>query len=450
MERSFYYVESRGGKYDETMMAGVAYLTKILEGGVTAQDIDYANEFYKLHFGQDIFNYEGWMRIVNELGGKLPVRIRAVQEGQVIPVKNVLLTIENTVDGFGWLCGYLETFILRAIWYPTTVATISFRSKVVIAQALLDSSDLELSDYEAVLGFRLHDFGARGVSSGESAAIGGLAHLYNFQGSDTVESIELGRNLFGCQMAGFSVPAREHSTTTCYLREGEYEAFMNSAREFGGGIFAVVIDSYSTKAALEWLTTNEEFINIITEKGGQCVLRPDSGLPIDMVRLCLDTVAKNVGYTTNTKGFKVLDSRFRVIQGDGVDGEAIERITTWVVYTLKYSQENFNYGMGGGLLQHCDRDTQKFAMKCSAMKVSGAWRDVYKAPETDPTKKSKAGRLDLTAIAGEYMTVLLQEEAESHPHTIMDTVFEDGERYNVPTLEDIRSQANFECTLLVN
>ncbi len=316
MEKSFYYVESRGGFYDETMVAGVHYLTAILENGITIEEVEYANEFFKLHFGEERFNYEGWMYIAKELNGKLPIRIRSANEGCVIPVKNVLLTIENTVDGFGWLCGYLETMILRAIWYPTTVATISFNSRVVLQQALLDSSDLRGIDAEMCLGFRLHDFGARGVSSGESAGVGGITHLYNFLGSDTVEAAELARRLFGEDMAAFSIPAREHSTTTCYLREGEYEAFMNSARKFGGGLFAVVIDSYSTRAALEWLTTNEEFIKIITEKGGTCVLRPDSGSPIDMVKLCLSTVAENVGFEYNTKGYKVLDNRFRVIQGD--------------------------------------------------------------------------------------------------------------------------------------
>lgn len=439
MEQSFYYVSSRGGEYDEIMMAGVHYLTKILERGVTLEDVEEAKEFYGMHFGSEVFHYEGWKAIVEKYNGKLPIHVRAIPEGVIVPVKNALLTIE-TDDTFlcGWLAGYLETLILRAIWYQTTVATISFESKKAIKRAMSETSTLPTAERIAVQNFRLHDFGARGVSSGESASLGGLAHLYNFMGSDTVEAIWLARKLFGEDMAGFSIPAREHSTTTCYLREGEYDAFMNSVEKFGGGLFAVVIDSYSTKAALEWLTTNQEFLDKLTEKGGTCVLRPDSGNPVDMVALCLETVWKNLEGTVNDKGYKVLDNRFRVIQGDGVDDLAIKRIIEWAIYGKRFSMENLAFGMGGGLLQQSDRDTQRFAMKCSAMQVNGVWRDVYKSPETDPSKRSKAGRLDCVQYAnGEIETVVLGSAPYAHG-TIMKTVFKNGERMNLQTLSEIR------------
>lgn len=448
MGRSFYYVEARGfnpNGHSEIQVAGIKYLTKILEKGVTVPDVEEANEVFKAHFGQQLFNYEGWMKIATELDGKLPVTIRSVSEGQVIPVKNAILTIV-TEAGFGWLAGYLETFILRAVWYPTTVATISFHCKRHLFRAMTETTDLDKDVMLQVLNTRLHDFGARGVSSAESAAIGGLAHLYNFTGTDTVEALMLARNLYGIRMAGSSIPAREHSTTTCYLREGEYDAFMNSVEEFGGGYFAIVIDSYSTKAALEWLTTNDRFIEVLTEKGGVCILRPDSGLPVDMVMLVLDTVSKNVGFTRNSKGFKVLDPRFRVIQGDGVDEEEIARIIQWACYGQRYSMENIAFGMGGGLLQHCDRDTQKFAMKCSAMEVNGEWREVFKAPETDPSKRSKAGLLDTVRLGGSISTVKM-ESLEPHPCSTMDVVFENGfcvDQFPFG-LEDIREISIIEC-----
>ena len=37
----------------------------------------------------------------------------------------------------------------------------------------------------------LHDFGYRGSTSVESAAIGGAAHLVNFLGTDTIAGMEL-------------------------------------------------------------------------------------------------------------------------------------------------------------------------------------------------------------------------------------------------------------------
>lgn len=441
MTESEYYIESRGGMFDEFMMAGVAYITRVLEQSITMVEVEEAREFYAQHFGQDVFNYEGFKQIVEEFDGKLPVIIRAVDEGTLIPVKNPVMVV-RCAEGFGWLIGYLETMLLRAVWYPSTVATISFEARKAIHQAMVESCDLPDADAYVVEHFRLHDFGARGVSSAESAAIGGLAHLYNFWGTDTVEALVLARDLFDVGMAGFSIPAREHSTTTCYLRKGEYEAFMNSVRNFGGGLFAVVIDSYSTKAALNWLTTNEEFLRVLTEKGGTCVLRPDSGLPVDMVLMCHEAVARNVGYEYNSKGHKVLDKRFRIIQGDGVDINEIRRIINWVVYTHKFSMENFAFGMGGGLLQYCNRDTGKWAMKCSAMKINGVWRDVFKAPETDPTKTSKAGRLDTIFENGQYSTVVLEEGQDSHPLSVMKVVYDKGVRMNIPTLEQIRAKVD--------
>ncbi len=446
MSRSFYYVESRGGKFDETAMDGVRNLTNILARGVTKEEVEFAREFFNLHFGQDIFPYDLFMKIVNEREGKLPLIIRAIPEGVVVPVKTPLVTVE-TEEGYGALAGYFETLILRAIWYPTTVSTISFEAKKTIFEAMKRTSTLTGIDGHIVSHTRLHDFGARGVSSGESAGIGGGSHLKHFIGSDTVEGILHIRRLFGTEMAGISIPAREHSTTTCYLREGEYEAFTNSLDNFGGGYFAVVIDSYSTKEALEWLTTNEEFSRKLKEKGGVCVLRPDSGLPIEMVMLCLDTVAKNVGFTVNENAYKVLDPLLRAIQGDGVHVDDIKRITAWITSeSNRYSQENLAYGMGGGLLQQCDRDSQRFAMKCSAMEVDGKWRGVYKSPETDPSKKSKEGRLDtVKRDDGSVGCVVLGYDQPPHERSIMKEVFKNGEELTLQTLEDIREISDNYC-----
>lgn len=440
MEESEYYIESRGGEFDGFITAGLAYITKVLEQQLTVQDVTYARAFYNEHFGADYFNFEGFMDIVENHNGYLPVTIRAVDEGILIPVKNPVMIV-RTAKGFGWLAGYLETMLLRAVWYPSTVATISYNARKVIHEAMVESCDLPEEEAAIIERFRLHDFGSRGSTSGESAAIGGLAHLYSFWGSDTVEAIRMAEVLFpeNKSLAGFSIPAREHSTTTCYLREGEYDAFMNSVENFGGGLFAVVIDSYSTTKALEWLTTNEKFLQVLTEKGGTCVLRPDSGIPVDMILLCLEAVAKNVGLKYNSKGYKVLDKRFRVIQGDGIDLEEIRRIINGVVGAHRYSMENFAFGMGGGLLQQCNRDTGKWAMKCSAMKINGEWRDVFKAPETDLSKKSKAGRLDTIKQDEVISTVVLEDNQEHHPDSIMKVVFENGHRLNILSLSQIRS-----------
>lgn len=439
LEYTQYYVESRGGKYNETMLAGVNYLTELLSKGITEEDVLEAHELFKLHFPTEVFNLEGWLIIANELGGKLPLRVMAPQEGLVIPTKNVLLTVENTDPRFGWLCGHFETMILRAIWYMTTVATESFEAKKII-QKYLDktSTDTDAS-------FKLHDFGSRGVSSGESSALGGLAHLYNFKGTDNVEALILAKNLYNEPMAGFSIPAREHSTTTIYGKANEDGAFLNSIKQWGSTLSASVMDSYDYEAALERVTTGE-LKKLILEGGGTFVLRPDSGLPIDVVIKALEIVAKNVGYTINEKGYKVLHPSYRVIQGDGVDTQEIQRILDYME-AKGWSAENVAFGMGGGLLQHMDRDTQRFAMKCSVAIINGEVVEVFKAPKTDMSKASKKGFLDLIDVDGKLETVSsLNEDCLylNEPASVMRCVFENGKVMLKRTLEDVRKVAHNE------
>lgn len=230
-EYTQYYIESRGGLFDYVMANGSIELAQTLEAGITVADVEEANMLFNLHFGRDLFNYTGWMIIATELQGKLPLRIRALKEGTPVKIKTAMVLIENTDPRFGWLPGHFETKALRSIWYPSTVGTISMEAKKIIAKFLKMTTDDEV--IPGVLPFRLHDFGARGVSSGESAAIGGLAHLYNFMGTDGIEALVYASKLFrNADCIGYSIPAREHSTTTIYFEEHEDDAFLNSIEQF--------------------------------------------------------------------------------------------------------------------------------------------------------------------------------------------------------------------------
>ena len=146
-----------------------------------------AEIFIKEHFGTNVFNRSGWEYILSQHGGKLPVRIRAVPEGTLVDTKNVLFTVENTDPEVPWLTNYLETLLVQA-WYPITVATNSWACKQLIIQYMERTS--ETMD---AIPFMLHDFGYRGVSSVETAGIGGAAHLVNFLGTDTIAGILVAR-----------------------------------------------------------------------------------------------------------------------------------------------------------------------------------------------------------------------------------------------------------------
>lgn len=387
------YIESRGGKWGYTVFFGLqAFIKRYLTKPVTMQDIDEAEEIILAH--GEPFNREGWEYIVREHGGRLPISIRALPEGTIIEGKNVLVVVENTDPKCFWLTTFLETPLLRAVWYPVTVATADHANRTEILKWLEKTGDPSLID------FKLHDFGARGVSSKESAGLGGMAHLLNFKGTDTVMALVYARNFYNAKMAGFSIPAAEHSTITSWGREHEVDAYRNMLKQFGrdGSLLAVVSDSYDIYNACElWGTTLKQEV---IDSGATVVVRPDSGNPPEVVTECLKILDKHFGHTVNDKGYKILNN-VRVIQGDGIDHQMIRAIL-FTAALHGYSADNIAFGQGGALLQIVNRDDLKFAMKCSAIRVDNVWRDVYKDPITDPGKKSKRGRVTLFKMKDGY------------------------------------------------
>lgn len=426
------YFESRGGKFKEVTFFGLQYLVKEYLSGqvVTKEKIEQAETIYKEHFGTpELFYKEGWMHILNAHGGKLPVRIKAAPEGAVIPYSNVMMTIENTDPKCFWLTNFLETLLVQA-WYGCTVATQSREMKKLILKYLEETGD------PAGINFKLHDFGFRGVSSVESAAIGGAAHLINFMGTDTIAGLTFIQDYYNTKgMFGFSIPAAEHSTITSWKRENEKHAYANMLAQYNKGLVAVVSDSYDIFNACEKIW-GEELKDMILKREGTLVVRPDSGVPKDVVLKVVEILGNKLGYTTNDKGYKVLVPQIRVIQGDGVDYESVGGI----LENLKahgWSADNVGFGMGGALLQKLDRDTQKFAFKCSEAIVNGERRDVYKDPITDHGKKSKKGRLKLIKDSAGYKTVAESDTGKDE----LQVVFENGEIKKQYTFEEVKENS---------
>jgi nicotinamide phosphoribosyltransferase len=432
------YIESRGGRYDRTVFFGLqAFIKEYLLAPITQMDIDIADEILTAH--GEPFNRAGWQYILDQHDGYLPVVIRAVPEGRVVPVRNVLATIENTDPECFWLTTYLETALLRAIWYPTTVATQSWSIKQVIKDFLEKTGDPSLID------FKLHDFGARGVSSLESAGIGGAAHLVNFMGTDTISGILWAREYYNAGIAGFSIPAAEHSTITSWGRAGEVDAYRNMLTQFAkpGSIVAVVSDSYDVYRAAGDLWGGELRQQVI-DSGATVVIRPDSGDPVEVNRRLIEILGDKFGYTVNSKGFKVLNN-VRLIQGDGIN-ELTVRSILGAFTAMGWSADNIAFGMGGALLQQVDRDTQKFAMKASSARINGVDVDVQKDPATDPGKKSKAGRVTLWQCGGELASGVAAptgwaDRCVGDWTDALEEVFRDGKLVKEYTFEQVRANA---------
>lgn len=430
-EGVYSYFESRGGRFDEIVFFGLHYvLARYLAGAVvTREKIEQAGEFCGRHFGDPtLFNRGGWQHVLDAHGGKLPVEIRAVPEGTPVPTRCPMMTVENTDPACFWLTNTIETLLVQ-VWYGSTVATLSREMKRLLLRYLRENGDPELVDS------KLHDFGFRGVSSVESAAIGGAAHLVSFGGSDTLVACRLAEQYYGADMPGVSIPAAEHSTITSWGREGEERAYANMLERFPAGLVSVVSDSWDVLQACRHLW-GDALRERVLERAGTLVVRPDSGDPAPTLLRVLETLGEAFGCERNAKGYRLLPPQVRVIQGDGIDYDEAGRILATLAEN-GWSADNVAFGMGGGLLQKLDRDTQQFAFKCSHVVVEGRPRDVFKDPVTDPGKRSQRGRLKLVRTPEGLRSARREEPGAD----LLEPVFRDGEILAAPRFDEVRARA---------
>jgi nicotinamide phosphoribosyltransferase len=429
------YIESRGGIFSHSLFFGLqAYLREYLQTPVTLADVEEAAALMAVH--GEPFNRDGWLRLIEKHGGLMPVRIRAVPEGSVTPVHNVLATIENTDPEFFWVTSFLETELLRAIWYPTTVATLSAAARTTLLRYLEATCD----DPQGQIAFRLHDFGARGVSSLESAALGGMAHLVNFMGTDTLAALVAARRYYDCDVAGFSIPAAEHSTITGWGRDHEVRCVQQHDRP----VRQARRDLRGGERQLRHLQCLRAHLGRRAEgEGGG--LGFDAGGAARLGRPGRDDAEGGADpggafrHDDEREGLRVLNN-VRIIQGDGVNLDSL-RLCLSNFFHNGFSTENISFGMGGGLLQQVNRDTMQWAMKCSAMQVNGEWRDVYKSPVGDVSKASKKGRLALVRGSGGVEATVREETLSSGQVDLLQTVFENGRIVESTSFETIRARA---------
>jgi nicotinamide phosphoribosyltransferase len=172
------------------------------------------------------------------------------------------------------------------------------------------------------------------------------------------------------------------------------------------------------------------------------VVRPDSGDPKTTLLKILDTFETLLGkdvININSKGYKVLPPYLRIIWGDGINRRSFKEILG-AVLNAGWSASNLAFGSGGGLLMDFNRDTQRFAFKCSYAIVGGKAVNVSKDPITDPGKRSKEGRLDLIKVNDQYVTVALDENVDQHPNSVLVTYFEQGNITYHTTLAECRQR----------
>jgi nicotinamide phosphoribosyltransferase len=433
----FSYIEARTNGHDTIVPFGLQmWLRKFMTQKITFAHIQEAEIFATRH--GEPFARSAWEHIVKKYNGYFPVTIRAVPEGTPVPSGQVVVTIECIDPIVFWLSSYLETALQRAIWYPTTIASMDYDIKRDIKHFYeISGADM------GMLPFALHDFGARGVSSSETAEIGGAAHMVNFMGSDNIEGIRAANYYYYDEMAGFSVPATEHSVECSFGldEDGEYEylnhVLVNLTKP--GGTVSIVIDGRDTYRCVEMLCT--QFKDRIITSGTKVVFRPDSGDMQEVVPRILRMQELAFGSVTNASGYKKINN-VGILQGDGVDHMSIKSLLGKIL-SMGFSADNVVFGSGGALLQKVNRDTYKFAQKASAVLIDDTWVGIAKDPITDPGKRSKSGRLTLvrSKMNNEYMTVNIDRKLDYEFEDVMKTVYTTGCLHNLTTLAEVRKRA---------
>jgi nicotinamide phosphoribosyltransferase len=238
--------------------------------------------------------------------GYLPIKIKAIEEGTLVPLRVPMLTIENTIPEFFWVTNYLETIMSCQLWIPSTSATLALQYKKI-----LDKYAIETIGDTGFVPFQGHDFSMRGMGSLESASSSGAGHLLSFVGSDTIPAISFLEEYYNAnienELVACSVPASEHSVM-CAYGENEFESYKRLITEVHpNGIVSIVSDTWDLWKVLTDVISKLK--NKILQRDGKVVIRPDSGIPEDII--C--GTAKIVDMETDTY-VKTLDDAKRYMK----------------------------------------------------------------------------------------------------------------------------------------
>lgn len=387
--------------------------------------------------------------------GYLPIEIEAIPEGSIVDSPNAICTISNTVEGFHWCVGLVETLLLKW-WSALTTSACSYEYK-----KLVDKYFDETSDNPIAKRFVVHDFGSRGCMTPEGAAFTGMAHLLNFDGSDTIVALPLIRKYYNEPLynpIGLTIPASEHSVMCSFGREDEIKAFEHMLDTYPTGMVSIVSDTYNWYNVMDNMTL--QLKERILNRDGKVVFRPDSGNPYHIIcgeytdktlrgyceENCFNhggiyTLDKVFGHTINSKGYKVLNPKVGLIYGDGMYLERFEK-TLETLKDLGYSAENLVIGVGGILRNHT-RDTLGGAFKATCVCRNGVWTPIMKDPVTDQSKKSYKGFVSVINDNGIYKTI-----EGKHKDNVLTTVFKDGKLVQDYTWKEVKERYNHDNQVL--
>lgn len=392
------------------------------------------------------------IRALHQLG-YLPIRIKALPEGDLCPIGVPMLTIINTDPRFFWLTNFLETMMSMCLWLPMTSATTAriYRKELERhARKTMFPKDIEL-------GFNCHDFSMRGMAGLEAAITSGMGHLTSFIGSETIPAVAACEEYYNAdaekELISATVPATEHSVMCAGGMEDEFGTFKRLLTElYPKGFVSIVSDTW------DFWQVITDFIprlkNEILARDGRFVVRPDSGTPEDIIcgtgnaddpehirKGAYECLWDIFGGTYTDNGYKVLDTHIGMIYGDSITIERQREIYRRLE-AKGFAATNLVLGIGSYTYQYRTRDSLGFAMKATWCRVNGEYRPIFKSPKTDSgMKKSLKGLLSVVKENGKYK-VYDNVSPEEEYQSCLEIVFEDGKIVRDWSLNEVRENVH--------
>jgi nicotinamide phosphoribosyltransferase len=364
--------------------------------------------------------------------GYLPIRIKALPEGTLCPIRVPALIFINTHPDFFWLTNYFETLISTTLWLPMTSATTArlYKKELIRHARKTGFKDVDLN-------FLIHDFSMRGMAGVEAATMSGMGHMTSFCGSETIPAIAGLEEYYNAnaekELIAATIPATEHSVMCAGGKEDELETFKRLITEvYPQGFVSIVSDTWDFWQVM----TNylPRLKDTILARDGRVVIRPDSGDPVDIIcgvnpANCIEVDGKHYyfkdygmsdwvedvvvdgiktypekyeqylvteaqlkgaykilwdifGGTVNEKGYKVLDAHIGMIYGDSITLERQKEIYRRLE-EKGFAATNLVLGVGSFTYQYKSRDSLGFAMKATWCQVNGEGREIFKDPMPD-------------------------------------------------------------------
>ena len=396
----------------------------------------------------DVYNDEK-VRKLHKLG-YLPLEIRAISEGTLVPIKVPMIEISNTHPEFAWLVNSIETLMSCTLWHTMCAANVGYMYRQIV------NKYYEISVEDTIPRNRaLGDFGMRGAESLESATKSGAGFCLSFLNTATIPTINYLEEYYYCDTVedhvAYGAVSTEHSVMCSnFTVDGDEKTMVKRllTEIYPNNNFSMVSDSYDYWNMVDKILP--ELKDEILNHNGTLFVRGDSGDPVKIVTETVYRLWNNFGGTINSKGFKVLNSKIRALYGDGITLHRCKQIYEELI-SKGFACNNVSLGVGSlsmqaiqledGTFEPLTRDTFGVAVKATYGEIKGEPISIFKNPKTDNDnfKKSQKG---LCKVYRENGVITYRDGYDKYTiqDNLLNKVFIDGEFFRVSSLRGIRNR----------